>query len=82
MASELETASTIAAHVDQYSQDWQTAVDRAKSSMPPCTPYIDAVADVVRNYGGGAGFPIIKYPTSLLYIMRYNPRIELLLMIN
>ena len=82
MASELETASTIAAHVDQYSQDWQTAVDRAKSSMPPCTPYIDAVADFVRNYGGGAGFPIIKYPTSLLYIMRYNPRIELLLMIN
>ena len=74
MASELETASTIASSVSGSDPvDWTAAIDSAKAAMPPCADYIEAVGQFVRLYGGGApDFPIIKYRCKLIMAIAHT----------
>ena len=60
MASEIETAMSLGL-IAESCGDWKVAIQRVKEAMPPCSSYIEVVAEFAQLYGGGEGLPVIRY---------------------
>ena len=62
VASELQAMAMIAMHAGIGDKlDWDKAVTLTKASMPPCHAYLDMLCEFVKQYGGGAGAPMVRY---------------------
>ena len=64
--SELETASTIADFamrmaIEGQALTYDTCVDAARASMPPCEAYIDTIGEYVSHFSGGKCAPLIYF---------------------
>ena len=64
--SELETASTIADFamrmaIEGQEINYDTCVDAARASMPPCEAYIETIGTYVSHFSGGEGAPLIYF---------------------
>jgi hypothetical protein len=55
-------AMAAAAEAQSGDTDWAAVIRSMKASMPPCHSYLQPLATFVKNYAGGPGAPIYKYP--------------------
>ena len=60
MASELQVMVSMASR-HAAGGDWKRITDDIKASQPPCSEYLEVIAQFVQNFAGGQGAPIVRF---------------------
>lgn len=60
-SSEFECAMLMASLVSQTGCSIDEAKAQVQATQPKCADYLDCIVDLIKNYSGGDGFPLLKF---------------------